>query len=63
MTDDRSSSVVSPGCRSSRQATPSIVKPKGKPRQWRFNYSDRGQEGSLPEERLTLATGAYFKRV
>jgi hypothetical protein len=34
------------GRRSSRQATPSILKPKGKPRQWRFNYSDGGQEAA-----------------
>ena len=39
--------VVSP--RSSRQATPSILKPKGKPLQWRFNYSDGHPRGHAEE--------------
>jgi hypothetical protein len=68
MTGDGESPVAGPpspvvGRGSSRQATPSILKPKGKPLQWRFNYSDGDQEGSLPEARLALATGWHFKRV
>ena len=68
MTDDGESPAVGPlspvVCpRSDRQATPSILKPKGKPPRWRFNYSDGDHEGSLPEQRLALATGSHFKRV